>query len=133
MRVQKQEEKQKPQPLGYNRYDSFLIFTKGEPKRNKIIKDVIHIIMDKQNYRDREFSHPHQKPNKCAEKLITAASKENDIILDPFAGSGTFNAMALLLKRHTIGFEIDKKFCDIATRNIDSTHKLIYTYNKFWE
>ena len=39
--------------------------------------------------------------------LIKRYSQENDCILDPFAGSGTTNVEALLLKRHSVGIDID--------------------------
>ena len=39
--------------------------------------------------------------------LIKRYSQENDWILDPFAGSGTTNVEALLLKRHSVGIDID--------------------------
>ena len=47
--------------------------------------------------------------------LIKRYSKENDIILDPFAGSGTTNVEALLNKRHTVGIDVDpsSKFLSI--------------------
>ena len=39
--------------------------------------------------------------------LIKRYSQENDQILDPFAGSGTTNVEALLLKRHSVGIDVD--------------------------
>ena len=58
--------------------------------------------------------HPTQKPIKLLERLITAASKEGDLILDPFSGSGTTGLVAKQLKRKYIGIEIDKEFLELT-------------------
>ncbi len=84
--------KQKPQPLGYNRHEPFLIFSKGHPTRNSFMKDVIHIIMEK----ERRALHPHEKPLKALDKLVESASKEGQIVLDPFAAA-TMNKQKFLL------------------------------------
>lgn len=49
--------------------------------------------------------HPTQKPEKLIAKLILASSKEGDLILDPFLGSGTTAVVAKKLKRKFIGVE----------------------------
>jgi len=108
--------KQKPQPLGYNRYDLFIIFAKGNPKKSAFMKDVVHILMDK-----NKPEHPNQKPMKAIEKLVKCASKENDLILDPFLGSGTTLVAAKELNRKGIGIEINKEYCDIAVQRLRNT------------
>ena len=110
--------KQKPQPLGYNRYDLFLIFSKGDAKKRGYIKDTIHILMDNKNNKTREFGHPHQKPEKCAEKLIKATTKEGDLVLDPFAGFGTFLKVAKDMKRNFIGIEISEEYCKLIKERL---------------
>ncbi len=109
--------KQKPQPLGYNRYDLFLIFSKGDAKKRGYIKDTIHILMDKSNSKER--GHPHQKPEKAFEKLIKATTNENDIILDPFFGSGNLGLVASRMNRKFIGIEIDEKFYQLAKQRYE--------------
>ena len=54
--------------------------------------------------------HPTQKPIKLLKRLITAASKEGDLILDPFNGSGTTGIVATTLKRNYIGIELDEEY-----------------------
>ena len=44
-------------------------------------------------------AHPTQKPEKLIAKLILASSNANDLVLDPFAGSGTTGVVAKKLKR----------------------------------
>lgn len=107
--------KQKPQPLGYNRYDSFIIFSKGNAKKQAYMKDVVHILMDKV-----KPIHPHQKPMKAIEKLIKCASKENDLVFDPFMGSGTTIVSADRQGRKWIGCDIEKSYCEMAKQWLDS-------------
>ena len=60
--------------------------------------------------------HPTQKPVKLLERLITAASKENDLILDPFNGSGTTGIVATQLGRRYIGIELDKEYLELTKK-----------------
>lgn len=54
--------------------------------------------------------HPAVFPDKLAEDQILSWSNENDLILDPFMGSGTTAKMALLNNRNYIGFEISEEY-----------------------
>ncbi len=58
--------------------------------------------------------HPTQKPVKLLERLITAGSKENDLILDCFNGSGTTGIVANKMNRKYIGIEIDTQYLDLT-------------------
>lgn len=49
--------------------------------------------------------HPTQKPEELLRKIILASSNENDVVLDPFSGSGTTVVCAKQLKRRWIGIE----------------------------
>jgi adenine-specific DNA-methyltransferase len=64
--------------------------------------------------------HPAQFPIAVIERIIKASSNENQIILDPFLGSGTTAVVALDLNRVVIGFEIREEYCDIAANRIDN-------------
>jgi len=50
--------------------------------------------------------------------LILTTSKENDIIFDPFIGSGTVAIASIETKRKYIGFDINNNFCEIANNRI---------------
>lgn len=63
--------------------------------------------------------HPAQFPVAVIERIIKASSNANDIILDPFMGSGTTAVVALSLQRCVIGFEVRQDYCDIAAHRID--------------
>lgn len=57
--------------------------------------------------------HPTVKSLKLMSYLITMGSREGDVILDPFCGSGTTGEAANLLKRRFIGCELDDKYKDL--------------------
>ena len=63
--------------------------------------------------------HPTVKPIKLMAYLITLGSREGDLILDPFIGSGTTMIAAKQLNRKYIGFEISKEYYDIALRRLE--------------
>lgn len=58
--------------------------------------------------------HPTQKPLSIIKDMITVSSNPGDIILDPFAGSGTTLVAAKQLGRKYIGIEISPDYCKIA-------------------
>lgn len=81
--------------------------------------------------------HPTQKPEKLIAKLILASSDENDVVLDPFLGSGTTAVTAKKLGRKYIGIEYEKYWCAVAQYRLDraETDKTIQGYRDgvFWE
>ena len=56
-------------------------------------------------------AHPTQKPEKLIAKLILASSNKNDLVLDPFAGSGTTGVVAKKLDRNYINIEQNPLYC----------------------
>jgi len=62
--------------------------------------------------------HPTQKPEKLIAKLILASSKENDIIFDPFLGSGTTSVVAKKLNRRYVGIEMNEEYCCFAEKRL---------------
>ena len=58
--------------------------------------------------------HPTQKPIDLMKMYVSASSDPNDLILDPFLGSGTTAVAAKQLGRQFIGIEIEEKYCKIA-------------------
>ena len=62
--------------------------------------------------------HPTQKPVEILKWIVKSSSKEGDVVLDCFMGSGTTAIACLELKRDFIGCEIDKKFYDISEKRI---------------
>ncbi|MGW8258211.1 MAG: DNA-methyltransferase [Thermoguttaceae bacterium] len=81
--------------------------------------------------------HPTQKPEKLPAKIILAGTREGDVVLDPFLGSGTTSATAKKLSRHFIGVEIDETYCLLAEKRLEmaNTDHSIQGYSDgvFWE
>jgi len=69
---------------------------------------------------EKEYGkHPAQKPLDLLKRIVLASTNENDIVLDPFCGSGTTGAACKCLNnRLFIGIEIDKTYCDLAKKRI---------------
>lgn len=62
--------------------------------------------------------HPTEKPLKLIEEYVELHSFKNQVILDPFMGSGTTGVACRKLNRSFIGIEIDKGYCQIAMKRI---------------
>lgn len=69
------------------------------------------------------FKHPAIFPEKLAEDHILSWSDENDLVFDPFLGSGTTAKMALKNNRQFIGAEISAEYCEIANKRIEEWRK----------
>jgi len=68
--------------------------------------------------------HPTMKPIPLCEKAITNSSKENNIVLDVFLGSGSTMVAAHQLNRKCYGMELDPKYCQVIVdrmKKLDST------------
>ena len=68
--------------------------------------------------------HPTEKPEILLERIIRIGSKVNDVILDPFMGSGTTGVVAKKLGRKFIGFEIDKEYFKNASQRIKNENQI---------
>lgn len=67
--------------------------------------------------------HPTQKPYALMDRLVRLFTDEDELILDPFAGSGTTGVAALRNGRRFIGFERDEKYHAIATKRLGYTRE----------
>jgi site-specific DNA-methyltransferase (cytosine-N4-specific) len=123
-----------------------LIWEKANPipsfskdRRLPVYENIFHFVKSKKYYFDydkaKELNHHrdvikcniepyknHQAtfPEKLIEPLILTTSREGDVILDPFNGSGTTGAISVLHQRNYIGIELLKEYCDISKERIDS-------------
>ena len=82
-------------------------------------------------------AHPTQKPEKLIAKLILANSNPNDVILDPFLGSGTTSVVCSKLNRRYVGIEQNERYCVWAEKRLENaiSDKSIQGYadGVFWE
>lgn len=62
--------------------------------------------------------HPTQKPEKLLELIIIASTNENDIVLDPFFGTGTTGVVAKKLNRNWIGIENNSEYYKMAEKRL---------------
>lgn len=69
----------------------------------------------------KRVGHPAPFPVPLAERVIRLFSYAGDVVLDPFAGSGTTCVAAKMLGRHFVGYDIDPTYCDLAKERIAST------------
>lgn len=63
-------------------------------------------------------AHPTEKAVGILAPLITAFSRPGDLVLDPFAGSGSTAVAAALNERRYIGIEIEPKYCELARKRL---------------
>lgn len=64
------------------------------------------------------YNHPAIFPEKLVADQINTWTNENDLVYDPFMGSGTTAKMAHLLKRQWIGSEISKEYVEISEQRL---------------
>lgn len=66
----------------------------------------------------KKKAHPAQMPLHLAERMIQYCSNEGDLVVDPFAGSGTTLLSALALNRKCVGIEANKEYCDLIVSRL---------------
>ncbi|HEV2292797.1 MAG TPA: site-specific DNA-methyltransferase [Tepidisphaeraceae bacterium] len=100
---QKKNGKLKCNPLGKNPGDVWIIpkVTSGTGRASR-----------------ERANHPAQFPLAVIERIIRACSREGDLVLDPFAGSGSTLVSCALNNRRGMGIEIKADYCAIADRRI---------------
>lgn len=123
-------------------FEYMFIFSKGKPKTANLICDKANKWAGHKDFSGKlknpvpEFSartniwkyttsfngykHPAPFPIKLAEDHILCWSNENNVVYDPFMGSGTTAIAALKHNRHFIGSEISKDYCLIANNRIQN-------------
>jgi len=81
----------------------------------KQMKDVWILNLPKKGEK-KYGKHPTQKPLSVLERILLASTKEGDIVLDPFNGSGTTGIMCSMLNRKYIGIDKDKEYLDLTIK-----------------
>ena len=71
--------------------------------------------------RAKKIGHPAPFPEELVKRFINLYSYEQDLILDPFIGSGTTAIAAKNLNRNYIGYDINENYCDLANKRISNT------------
>jgi site-specific DNA-methyltransferase (adenine-specific) len=69
---------------------------------------------------DGKKAHSTQKPEELLKRVILSTTKQEDIVLDPFFGTGTTGAVAKKLKRRFIGIEKETEYITLAENRINA-------------
>ena len=72
----------------------------------------------------KKSKHPAPFPEQLAKDHIISWSNENDLVYDPFMGSGTTAKMAILNNRKYIGSELSADYCEIIKKRLSNTQDL---------
>ena len=74
--------------------------------------------------RDGKKLHPTQKPEALLARVLLSASRPDDLVLDPFCGSGTTGAVARRLRRRFVGIEREADYAKAAQKRIAAVEPL---------
>jgi site-specific DNA-methyltransferase (adenine-specific) len=103
--------------LSYAHECAYLL-AKGNPAPpDKPISDVLRW------HYSGNHGHPSEKAVETLKPVIEAFTQAGDLVLDPFAGSGSTLVAAALLGRHYIGIELEPKYCDLARRRLSGVQR----------
>lgn len=82
---------------------------------DKQMRDVWEIPLTPQSEKKQGY-HPTQKPIKLLERIVQSSTNKNDIVLDPFNGSGTTGLAAVSNERSYIGLDLSKDYLDLTVK-----------------
>ena len=96
---------------------------KKQDGTDKQMRDIwtMPLCQGKERLRDgdgKKALHPTQKPEELLKRIILGFSNEGDLVLDPFAGSGTTPFIAKKYKRNFIAIEREKKYADAIIQRV---------------
>jgi modification methylase len=127
-------------PILRDVHEYILIFSKGEYKRGRTKEemDKRKNTISKEQFMEwtksiwtmnaesaRRIGHPAPFPQELPYRLIQMYSFTNDVILDPFIGSGTTAVAALKSDRFYIGYDTDSNYIKLAERRLESIQSQI--------
>jgi site-specific DNA-methyltransferase (adenine-specific) len=101
--------------FGIDRFNLKIVLKKGNPKIKRRKSNVVVT----QRYANFNFLHPTQKDVRTYRYIMEMFVCENNIILDPFMGSGTSALCAKQLNCNYLGIDIEKKYCDVALKRLE--------------
>lgn len=106
-------------PIGFTKYMSCFVMKKGNPKLIKWKTDIFRDTPGKMVEPDEGYiDHPTPKPKHFIREILMMTTKKNDLVLDPFIGSGSTAVACMQTGRNYLGFEINDKYCQIANERL---------------
>jgi len=119
---------QKPDPLPLNAKSRFLnaweVAVVGKMPGATWNSNYEHNIFKFQAPKGKDRIHPTQKPLELIKRFVLGATKENDIIIDPFAGSGALPLVAHRYKRRYIAIEKEKEYYKLMIKRLEASEQL---------
>ncbi len=115
--------KNNPMPAKNNKYltdAEFIIFFR-EPGKCYFNNDAPYenyFKVKRVNCSPSEFGHPTEKEIAVLKSMILVSTRPDDLVIDPYLGSGTLLRAAKDLGRKAIGIEIEEKYCEIAAKRM---------------
>jgi DNA modification methylase len=106
----------------------------GKPVNEYGIENNIWLIKNGMNKSTKDlvaFEHPAIFPEELAAKHIITWTKQNDLVYDPFMGSGTTAKMSILLDRNWVGSELDSTYSDICNRRLKGIVKQTSMFDEY--
>jgi len=121
--------KNNPVPTKNNKYLSdveYVFFTRGKGCYfNNNAEYDLYRKVQRINVKPSEFGHPTEKQVPHLEKYLIISSKENDLIIDPFGGSGATALACENLHRRWIMIEKEPKYCEIIKKRLEQHLKQV--------
>jgi site-specific DNA-methyltransferase (adenine-specific) len=96
----------------------FLAKNEKKYKFNKVEKYPEDVWVINREYWIGDKKTPTKLPAELVKKILLYSSDENDIVLDPFLGSGQVAVVCKMMKRNFIGFEIVKEYYEFAEKRL---------------
>ncbi len=81
-------------------------------------RDMEDVWIIKREYWRNEKKAPTKLPSEIIKKILQYASKPDDLVLDPFLGSGQVAVVSKEMGRRYLGFEMVKEYCDFAKKGL---------------
>ena len=114
--------KRNPTPATSNNYLSdteyCLFFRKGAPLYGTYDTKKKYWITATNQKEKAKYDHPTIKPLSIIKQLIINSTQGGGLVIDPYMGSGTTALACKMLGRHYIGFEIEPKYCELASKRL---------------
>lgn len=109
--------------IGFNDWEPHLVY--GKVTDNLTMHDYFQTVSSPKK---GTYNHPCPKPIEWANWILERTTKEGDIVLDPFVGSGTTCLSAKQMNRQWIGIDVSPEYCRIACDRLG-----VSDYEKFSE
>lgn len=115
--------------VGYMEACEFILYATGKGHIFNYKLGQQHNFIETPLCQGRErLNHPTQKPEKVIEVLIKYSSNEDDVVFDPFVGTGTTCVVAKKLGRKWVGIDIDPTYVEMAKKRISGIPERLTKY-----